>query len=279
MDEGARQHPSRQQRARYSQSLERGLAVLSCFTPQTPSLGVAEVAASLEMSRATAHRYLQALAKLGYLEQDASRKYRLDLGVTDLGLAAWNAMGLPEHARPQIARLARRTGHAVELAVLDGCETVVVDRASPRVGGGTGDRHGGSETLGHRAPAHCTSAGKAILAFLPVDARERLLSRLELAPLASKSITDREALAAELEHVRLESLAISEHELAEGLFGIAAPIRGRDGEPLGAIALENRQAASAVASDGASHLLEHFGGLLIGSAALVSRRLGWAGTD
>ena len=43
---------------RYSQSLERGLAILGCFTPQHPVLGIAEIADDLGMSRSTTHRYV-----------------------------------------------------------------------------------------------------------------------------------------------------------------------------------------------------------------------------
>jgi IclR family pca regulon transcriptional regulator len=68
---------------RYSQSLERGLAILSCFTPKRPVLGIADIADELGMSRSTTHRYVITLLALGYLEQGASRKYRLGLRVTD----------------------------------------------------------------------------------------------------------------------------------------------------------------------------------------------------
>jgi DNA-binding IclR family transcriptional regulator len=40
------------------------------------------------MSRSTTHRYVITLVALAYLEQGASRKYRLGLKVTDLGMAA-----------------------------------------------------------------------------------------------------------------------------------------------------------------------------------------------
>src|SRR5664279_1954029 len=72
---------------RYSQSLERGLAILGCFTPKRPVLGIADIADDLGMSRSTTHRYVITLVALGYLEQGASRKYRLGLKVTDLGIA------------------------------------------------------------------------------------------------------------------------------------------------------------------------------------------------
>ena len=78
---------------RYSQSLERGLAILACFTPERPVLGIADIADELGMSRSTTHRYVITLVALGYLEQGASRKYRLGLRVTDLGMSALNSTG------------------------------------------------------------------------------------------------------------------------------------------------------------------------------------------
>src|ERR1700723_223939 len=72
--------------ARYSQSLERGLAILECFTPERPLQGIAELADALGMSRSTTHRYVITLVALGYLRQGERRKYRLALRVTDLGL-------------------------------------------------------------------------------------------------------------------------------------------------------------------------------------------------
>ncbi len=87
---------------RYSQSLERGLAILACFTPPRPMLGIADLADELGMSRSTTHRYVVTLLALGYLEQETTRKYRLGLRVTDLGMSALNSTGLPEHARPYL---------------------------------------------------------------------------------------------------------------------------------------------------------------------------------
>src|ERR1700733_5757810 len=73
---------------RYSQSLERGLAILSCFTPKRPVLGIADIADELGMSRSTTHRYVITLLALGYLEQGASRQYRLGLRGPAPGICA-----------------------------------------------------------------------------------------------------------------------------------------------------------------------------------------------
>src|SRR5215469_16233754 len=113
---------------RYSQSLERGLAILGCFTPKRPVLGIADIAEELGMSRSTTHRYVITLVALGYLEQGAGRKYRLGLRVTDLGLAALNSTGLREHAHLYLQELVQRTSYPAGLAVLEGAEILYVDR-------------------------------------------------------------------------------------------------------------------------------------------------------
>jgi AraC-like DNA-binding protein len=109
---------------RYSQSLQRGLAILRCFTPKRPVLGIADIADDLGMSRSTTHRYVITLVALGYLEQGASRKYRLGLRVTDLGMSALNSTGLREHAHPYLEELRQRTSYTTSLGVLDGVDLV-----------------------------------------------------------------------------------------------------------------------------------------------------------
>src|SRR5271168_4169268 len=150
---------------RYSQSLERGLAILGCFTPKRPVLGIADIADELGMSRSTTHRYVITLVALGYLEQGASRKYRLGLRVTDLGMSALNSTGLREHAHPYLEELRQRTSYTTSLGVLDGVEVLYVDRVrSFRRGQGNIDLnlHAGS-----RLPAYATSMGKLLIAYLP----------------------------------------------------------------------------------------------------------------
>src|SRR5271154_191505 len=140
---------------RYSQSLERGLAILGCFTPKRPVLGIADIADELGMSRSTTHRYVITLVALGYLEQGASRKYRLGLRVTDLGMSALNSTGLREHSRPYLEELRQRTTYTVNLAVLDGPEILYVDRArSFRRGQSSLDLN---LRTGSRLPRYCTA--------------------------------------------------------------------------------------------------------------------------
>lgn len=278
--------------ARYSHSLERGLAILACFTPERALLGIAELAERLGMSRPTTHRYATTLVAQGYLEQDASRKYRLGLGVTDLGMAALNATGLREHAHPYLEELRRRSGHTVEMAVLDGPEILLVEEArrsrrkqsklerNVRAGEETESPvnvRAGKETGspvnvrgGSRLPAHCTSMGKVLLAYLPADRRSRLISEMELARRAPKTITSKEALREELESVREEGFAVNDEELEAGSRAIAAPVREESGDVVAAVSVVAHSEVVEL-----EELVDRFVGPLITTAERISRRLGW----
>src|SRR5580658_1535417 len=181
---------------RYSQSLERGLAILGCFTPEKPVLGIADIADDLGMSRSTTHRYVITLVALGYLEQGASRKYRLGLHVTDLGMSALNSTSLREHSQPYLDELRRRTGYTINVAVLDGPEIVYIARsrsqrrAQQRIDLGL--------ALGSRLPAYCTAMGKLLLAHLPDHERRELLSEIRLERRTPNTITNKRLLQIEL---------------------------------------------------------------------------------
>lgn len=60
-----------------SQSLLRGLAILSCYGPQRPWRTIIDVARELGMSPSTTHRYVKTLRAVGLLEQHpTTREYR-----------------------------------------------------------------------------------------------------------------------------------------------------------------------------------------------------------
>src|SRR5664279_6063543 len=114
----------------YSQSLERGLAILSAFRSGRPLLGVSELGRDIGLSRSTTHRYVATLASLGYLQQDAAtKKYRLGPRVLDLGFSAINSMELREVAAPHLRELSDATGYTVNMAILDDLDIVYVERS------------------------------------------------------------------------------------------------------------------------------------------------------
>lgn len=250
---------------RYSQSLERGLAILSFFTPSRPVLGIAEIADELDMSRATAHRYAVTLLALGYLEQEASRKYRLGLRVTDLGMSALNSTGLRERAAPYLEELCQRTSYTVSLAVLDGPEVLYVDQARSIRRGLTGE----DARTGSRLPAHCTAMGKLLLATLPDAEQATLVAQIKLVKHGPNAITSKRALREALDEIRRTSFAVDDEELAAGLYAIAAPVRDDSRQVVAAVDLAVPSALIAC-----GELVDALGPHLIAAGDRISARLG-----
>lgn len=219
-----------------SQSLERGLAILSSFRSGKPLLGVSELSREVGLSRSTTHRYVATLAGLGYLRQDSgTRKYRLGPRVLDLGFSAINSMELREVAAPYLQQLSDATGYTVNMAILDGLDIVYVERCrSSRTGQREIDLN---LHVGSRLPAYCTSLGKVLLANLPADARAEALDRIEFTRRGPNTLVSQSALAQELGRVRANGFAINNEELAYGLRSIAAPVFAHRGDAVAGINL------------------------------------------
>lgn len=244
---------------RFSQSLARGLAILRCFTPERPVLGIADIADDLQMSRSTTHRYVITLVALGYLEQGASRKYRLGLRGTDLGMAALDATGLREHAHVALEELRSQTGYTASLAVLDKTEIVYVDRLrSFRQGQGEIDD---GLSPGSRLPAYCTALGKLLLAHLPEKELHELIAEMKLTKHGPNTITSKKKLLAELDLIREANLAVNDQELAADLNAVAAPLRDDSGQVIAAISLAAHSSAVSL-----EEMIEVLGPQLIATA-------------
>jgi IclR family pca regulon transcriptional regulator len=235
-------------------------------------LGIADIADELGMSRSTTHRYVITLLALGYLEQGASRKYRLGLRVTDLGMSALNSTGLREHAQPYLEELRQRSSYTVSLGVLDGPEVLYVDQArSFRRGPGQSNV---DVRTGSRLPAYCTAMGKLLLANLPESDQRELLSQIKLTKQGPNSITSKKALREELDEVLDASFAVDDEEFAKDLYSVAAPVRNEARQVVAAVDIS---VPSSIISLG--ELVDALGPHLVSTADRISARLGFRRDD
>ena len=170
--------------------------LLKEFSVADRELGVAELARRLGLGTSTVHRLLATLTDERLLERSPEGTYRLGLAVHELGASVAPHVGLHEAAMPAMAGLRHATGETVQLAVLDGMDSVYVERLeSPytvRI----------FARVGTRLPATTTSTGKVLLAALPADELEARLARWtpERAD-AAHSITDPATLRRRLREI------------------------------------------------------------------------------
>jgi IclR family pca regulon transcriptional regulator len=214
----------------FIQSLERGLAIIRVFNSERPSMTVSEIAQELDLTRAAVRRFLLTLDELGYV-YGKNNRFELTPRVLELGYAYLSALSFPESALPRLEQLVAETGEASEGSVLDGGDIVYVVRvpgpAMMTI----------SVNIGARRPAYATAMGRVLLANLPPADLEVYFEAHELVPVRPRTISDVDALCAELHRVREGGYALVDQELEEGLVAIAVPVRDRNGRVRAAINL------------------------------------------
>jgi len=187
-------------------------------------------------------------------------------------MAALNATGLREHSRPHLQELRRQSSYTVSIAVLDRTEIVHVDRArSHRRGQHLIDN---GLVPGSRQPAYCTAMGKLLLAYLPEDEQQEILSEIKPTRRAPNTITSRRTLRDELAHIHEAGLATSDEELTPGLYAMAAPVRSVDGEIAAAMDMTAHSTMISL-----EELVDHLSPHLIASADRLSAQLGYRRDD
>jgi DNA-binding IclR family transcriptional regulator len=124
--------------------------------------------------------------------------------------------------------LARRSGFAVRTGVLLGDDVVIIHH-EPRP---DGSRQ--MPEVGIVIPAHASALGKALLAFLPDDAK-RLLDGPALRSMTGETVTDPALLAAQLDQVGTSGIALESDEAVLGECGAAAAVFDATGLAVGAV--------------------------------------------
>jgi IclR family KDG regulon transcriptional repressor len=213
------------------ESADRVLRVLEAFSPGRRDLSLSEIAEALELPRSSVHRLLAVLIAHEFVERDPqTRRYRLGLRLFEIGSIVIHQRGLHSAAHPVLEELAVSTGETCHLAVLSGIEAVYVYKVEGEASIIMSSRVGG------RAPAHCTSIGKVLLAWGGRELIQRVVDA-GLKAYTAETITTAEALEEELEKVRRQGYAMDVEEYERNLCCVAAPVRDYSGAVIAALGL------------------------------------------
>ncbi|WP_049987072.1 IclR family transcriptional regulator [Halobellus rufus] len=181
-----------------------------------------ELTAEVDVSESTLYDYLTTLTYLGYLSKDDDGTYRLSLQFFDLGASARERFPVYQQSRATLSETAAESGAAVWLMVEEAGRAVYLAR---ELGERSVETH---ERLGKHEYMHCLASGKAMLAFAPESHVDEVVERHGLPERTPESITTREELDAELDRIRSQGYAMNEHETAEGVSAVAAPITANE---------------------------------------------------
>ncbi|WP_296018998.1 IclR family transcriptional regulator C-terminal domain-containing protein [uncultured Agrobacterium sp.] len=208
--------------------LAKGLSIIEAFSAERPKLSISEAADIAELDRATARRCLLTLAELGYAAYDG-KFFTVTPKVLRLGTACLATMPLPRIVQPFLDQMSENIGQSTSVSILDDIEIVYVARAA--------QRRVMSIALmpGSRLPAYCTSMGRVLLSSLTVEDRRVLLERSAITARTPMTLTDIDALLAEIEETAARGYAMIDQEVEVGLRSLAVPLRNVRGKTVAAL--------------------------------------------
>lgn len=214
------------------QVLERTFRILEELANGSAEMAPIDIAERVNLHRSTTHRLLAILEKNRFVERNpANTRYRLGWRLFELGMIAASRLDLYERAKPQLAELVKETGETAHIGLLRQGEVISLLNVE-------GERSVRTPaTVGRRTPLHCTSQGKAILAFAPPEQLEAALAQYRFAEYTPNTIMDLARFEAELKLVRRRGYAVDNEEFEKGLCCIGAPVRDHSGEVIAAISI------------------------------------------
>lgn len=213
-------------------SVSRALDVIHLVGLKKGGLGVTEIAKQIDINKSSVYRILYTLAQYGYIEQDdKTGRYKLGYKFLEISSKLLDSIDIRSEAGPFLEQLESETNEVIHLVVYDQGEVVYIEKLD------------GTETLrmhskvGKRAPMHCTSVGKAILANLPSGIVHEIIDRKGLPMHTDHTITDKDALFKELIQVKQKGYALDLEENENGITCIATPIFDHLGKVAAAISI------------------------------------------
>lgn len=214
------------------QAIDRAAAILRCFGPHTPELGISEIARLTGLSTSTAHRLLGAMQQNRLVRQTAHRRYALGPLIPQLARDVEVPTALRDLALPVMYQLRDQVDETAGLhELLPSWQRVVIDQVESR----QPLRRTYTE-IGEPIPLPYGAPGKAMLAFVPYRVQVEQLGR-PLSPVTPTTVTDPGTLRGQLDAIRAERVALSFSERTPGIRTVASPIFDGTGRVVGCLSL------------------------------------------
>jgi IclR family transcriptional regulator, acetate operon repressor len=238
---------------------DKTLAVLDALGTHSR---LTDISAATGLPRPTAHRILKTLAEHGFARVDGKGRYSAGPRVLTLAGRLLAHLDPAEEAGDTLRGLKAETGLTVHLGAYAGDEVVYIAKLEAPVPYQMPSRVGMSIRL------HTTAIGKAILAALGDEEAARVCARTGLRPRTPKTLTDQQALIAQLNQIRERGYALDDEENETDIRCVGAAIYDHTDRVMGGVSL------SWLAFSNPSRPVPELGARVVAAADAISARLG-----
>ena len=200
----------------------KAIDIMLLFSEQKTTWSALEIADALAMPRSTIYRYLNSLRVYGLLVENESGGFRMGPRIFELARVARASTSILRIAEPHLIGLRDRFDEAVTLYERVGMDMVFLDRYASR------QRITVTFERSRLLPWPGHASAKLLLALAPESERNACLAVMKPVRYAAKTLPDKPALLTELERIRRDRHAISDEEIGNGMWAVAAPVFSAD---------------------------------------------------
>ena len=242
-------------------NLSKVCDLLGFLAAQPEGVTSAQIEKSLDIPKTTAFRILRTLCAGGIAAKQGSL-YFAGSRLIRIGLQALNGIELRELSVPVLRDVTEETQLTSHIAVLSGAKSLILevcDSPGPvRV----------ASRAGTLVDLHCSSTGKVFLAFQLRHKLDELLSGNPEGR-TSHTLTDPQAIRAEIEAVFRRGYACDDEEYHNGVRCVAAPVYDLNGSVTAALGI------TGTCGDIPVERIDPLGRTVIEAAGNLSRSLGY----
>lgn len=247
----------------------RSLNVLRLLARTSRGLALGEIAETLDLPVATAHRLLAVLEGEGFVTRSSlNRRYFLGPASRELGQSAQPGQSPLVTAHRAIADASRDSGETVFLCELVNghavCSALTESPRPLRL----------FVRIGQDMPLHAAASARVLLAWRDQDEVRRMLGEQPLRAFTPGTPTSVEEVLRHLATVRSRGFDISESELDHDVWAVSAPVRASTNEVVASVTLAAPGQRLRSADDRAAAAA-----LIRSAAAAMSADLGWEAID
>ncbi len=215
----------------------KAFSVLELVALNPEPATMAEIIRGTGMTKPTAHRVVNMLLDMGFLERDAFDIGFIEgVGLVDLAHRTL-AAAAPRSIRHSVLQgISEEVRETVNYGVLSGGEVIYLDRVEAKWPLGL------RFDAGSRVPAHCTAIGKLLLSRLPDNQLLALINSMPRSAYTTNTITEADQLLTAIESIRCDSIGVDNQEFMHGVVCVAIPVIDASGRCFGGIALSAPEA-------------------------------------
>lgn len=215
------------------QSIERALNMLELLSDTMESMSAIDISKKLNINRTTTYGILNTLVHKNYVVKAKSgSKYFIGTKLFELGSSYPYKLPLALYAAPYMTELQFKHDVSVRLAIQREIGYYMILSARVPV-------RSAAMRLGEKIPSHASALGKVMLAYMPQDQLNTFLDTYDFHKYTSATITNKEALLAELEEIRVQGYGFDKGEQFANMFCLGFPIFDTNNEVVAALSLSD----------------------------------------